>query len=102
MLPRFKAEQMMPAIALIVSVIASVVIGGAGSLAFPLPALIWCAVRYTPQVTCLFTFVTGAVEIVLVGIGDRYLGWFAVLHSGNVLRTSRYCHDGDMPNYGFF
>ncbi len=44
-LPRFKAEQMMPAIALIVSVIASVVIGGAGSLAFPLPALIWCAVR---------------------------------------------------------
>ena len=29
-LPRFKAEQMMPAIALIVSVIASVVIGGAG------------------------------------------------------------------------
>lgn len=66
MLPRFKAEQMMPAIALIVSVIASVVIGGAGSLAFPLPALIWCAVRYTPQVTCLLTFVTGAVEIVLV------------------------------------
>ncbi|EOQ7885715.1 diguanylate cyclase [Escherichia coli] len=55
-LPRFKAEQMMPAIALIVSVIASVVIGGAGSLAFPLPALIWCAVRYTPQVTCLLTF----------------------------------------------
>lgn len=65
-LPRFKAEQMMPAIAFIVSVIASVVIGGAGSLAFPLPALIWCAVRYTPQVTCLLTFVTGAVEIVLV------------------------------------
>ncbi|HCI7631396.1 GGDEF domain-containing protein [Escherichia coli] len=65
-LPRFKAEQMMPAIALIVSVIASVVIGGAGSLAFPLPALIWCAVRYTPQVTCLLTFVTGAVEVVLV------------------------------------
>ena len=91
-LPRFKAEQMMPAIALIVSVIASVVIGGAGSLAFPLPALIWCAVRYTPQVTCLLTFVTGAVEIVLVAnsvidisVGSPFsipemfsarLGWF--------------------------
>lgn len=102
-LPRFKAEQMMPAIALIVSVIASVVIGGAGSLAFPLPALIWCAVRYTPQVTCLLTFVTGAVEIVLVAnsVIDISVG-FAVLHSANVLRTSRYCHDGDMPNYGFF
>lgn len=63
---RFKPEQIMPVIALIVSVLASVIIGGAGSLAFPLPALIWCAVRYTPQVTCLLTFITGAVEIVLV------------------------------------
>ncbi|POT57403.1 diguanylate cyclase [Citrobacter amalonaticus] len=61
-----KPEQLMPVVALIVSVLASVVIGGAGSLAFPLPALIWCAVRYTPQVTCLLTFLTGAVEIVLV------------------------------------
>ncbi|EFF0783961.1 diguanylate cyclase [Escherichia albertii] len=65
-MPRFKAERLMPAMALIVSVSASVVIGGAGSLAFPLLALIWCAVRYTPQVTCLLTFITGAVEIVLV------------------------------------
>lgn len=63
---RFKPEQIMPIVALIVSVMASVIIGGAGSLAFPLPALIWCAVRYTPQVTCLLTFITGAVEIVLV------------------------------------
>lgn len=72
---------MMPAIALIVSVIASVVIGGAGSLAFPLPALIWCAVRYTPQVTCLLTFVTGAVEIVLVAnsVIDISVGsWFSI------------------------
>lgn len=63
---RFKPEQLMPVAALIISVLASVIIGGAGSLAFPLPALIWCAVRYTPQVTCLLTFITGAVEIVLV------------------------------------
>ena len=63
---RFRPEQLMPVAALIISVLASVIIGGAGSLAFPLPALIWCAVRYTPQVTCLLTFITGAVEIVLV------------------------------------
>lgn len=63
---RFKPEQLMPMVALIISVMASVIIGGAGSLAFPLPALIWCAVRYTPQVTCLLTFITGAIEIVLV------------------------------------
>ncbi len=84
-LPRFKAEQMMPAIALIVSVIASVVIGGRES-GVPAASLIWCAVRYTPQVTCLLTFVTGAVEIVLVAnsVIDISVSC-AVLHSGNVL-----------------
>lgn len=63
---RFRPERLLPVLALIVSVVASVVIGGAGSLAFPLPALIWCAVRYSLPATCLLTFVTGAVEIVLV------------------------------------
>ena len=63
---RLRLEQLLPVIALIVSVVASVVIGGAGSLSFPLPALIWCAVRYPLPVTCLLTFVTGAIEIILV------------------------------------
>ncbi len=59
-------EKCLPVLALIVSVVASVVIGGAGSLAFPLPALIWCAVRYSLPATCLLTFLTGAVEVILV------------------------------------
>lgn len=63
---RFRLEQILPVIALTISVAASVVIGGAGSLAFPLPALIWCAVRYPLPVTCLLTFITGATEIILV------------------------------------
>ena len=63
---RLRVEHLMPVLALMVSVTASVVIGGAGALAFPLPALIWCAVRYSLPATCLLTFVTGAVEITLV------------------------------------
>ena len=63
---KLRLEQLLPVIALIVSVMASVVIGGAGSLAFPLPALIWCAVRYSLPATCLLTFLTGGLEIVLV------------------------------------
>ncbi|AEN64890.1 diguanylate cyclase [Enterobacter soli] len=59
-------EKCLPVLALIISVVASVVIGGAGSLAFPLPALIWCAVRYSLPATCLLTFLTGAVEVILV------------------------------------
>lgn len=61
-----RPDDLMPVAALAVSVLASVVIGGAGSLAFPLPALIWCAVRYSLPATCLLTFITGGVEIVLV------------------------------------
>ncbi|WP_368543238.1 GGDEF domain-containing protein [Enterobacter soli] len=65
-LPKPHLEKWLPVLALIVSVVASVVIGGAGSLAFPLPALIWCAVRYSLPATCLLTFMTGAVEVILV------------------------------------
>ncbi|KGA99995.1 diguanylate cyclase domain protein [Enterobacteriaceae bacterium ATCC 29904] len=61
-----RLQNLMPVAALIVSVFASVMIGGAGSLAFPLPALIWCAVRYSVPATCLLTFVTGATEITLI------------------------------------
>jgi diguanylate cyclase (GGDEF) domain len=63
---RVRPEQLLPVLALAVSVAASVVIGGAGALAFPLPALIWCAVRYSLPTTCLLTFATGAIEVVLV------------------------------------
>ncbi len=63
---RVNLEKLLPIVALVVSVVASVVIGGAGSLAFPLPALIWCAVRYSLPATCLLTFITGAIEIILV------------------------------------
>ena len=65
-LPVISLRQVMPLVALIASMIASVAIGGAGSLAFPLPALIWCAIRYSLPATCLLTFVTGATEVILV------------------------------------
>ena len=46
--------------------VAGVAVGGAGSITFPLPALIWCAVRYPLPLTCLLTFLTGIGEILLV------------------------------------
>ena len=65
-LPAFQLSKIYPLVAVIVSIIASVVIGGAGSLAFPLPALIWCAIRYPLPITALMTFLTGGTEIILV------------------------------------
>lgn len=60
-------EMLWPFMAVVASVGASVLIGGAGSLAFPLAALIWCAIRYSLPVTCLVMLITGVAEIVLVG-----------------------------------
>lgn len=62
----FHIHHLLPLTALTVSIGASVLIGGAGSLAFPLPALIWCAVRYSFLTTAFLTLVAGASEIVLV------------------------------------
>lgn len=59
-------KQLLPALTLVLSVVAAIAVGGAGSLAFPLPALIWCAIRYPLPVTCVLTLITGASEIILV------------------------------------
>lgn len=53
-------------LALVLSIALGVAVGGAGSITFPLPALIWCAVRYPLPLTCLLTFLTGIGEILLV------------------------------------
>lgn len=62
-----RPDMLLPFLAVVASVTASVLIGGAGSLAFPLAALIWCAIRYSLPVTCLIMLITGVTEIVLVG-----------------------------------
>jgi len=68
-IPGLKGKHLLPVLALLASVMVSVSIGGAGSLAFPLPALIWCAVQYPLPVTCLVTLLTGGVEIILMANG---------------------------------
>lgn len=62
----FNVKHLLPLVTLAFCIAASVVIGGAGSLAFPLPALIWCAVRYSLLTTAVLTLVTGTAEIILV------------------------------------
>jgi uncharacterized membrane protein YoaK (UPF0700 family) len=39
----FRFRQLLPALALVLSIALGVAVGGAGSITFPLPALIWCA-----------------------------------------------------------
>ncbi|KOC87350.1 GGDEF domain-containing protein [Winslowiella iniecta] len=65
-LSSYRLKKLLPAVAVMVSIIAAALIDGAGSLTFPLPALIWCAIVYPITVTSLITLITGVTEIVLV------------------------------------
>lgn len=84
-LPAFKARpvsvdslvQAAPIIALIISALASVAVGGPGAIAFPIPALLWCALTYDLFTTVLLTmaysvwkmaaFSTGVIDLSMGG-----------------------------------
>lgn len=57
---------LLPLLALIVTATAGIWVGGGGSLLFPLPALLWCAISYPLFITCCLTLITGISEIILV------------------------------------
>jgi len=56
----------LPLIALVVTTVVGIWVGGGGSLLFPLPALLWCAISYPVFITCCLMLITGISEILLV------------------------------------
>lgn len=58
--PESGLAALMPVGALLASVLISLLVGGPGSLAFPVPALLWCAVSYGLFLTSLLTLAFGA------------------------------------------
>ena len=80
-------RRLLPVLTLIGSVLAAIAVGGAGSLAFPLPALIWCAISYPMPVICLLTFITGASEIILVANGIINLAVDGPLQNAQIFST---------------
>ncbi|CAI0691970.1 Probable diguanylate cyclase YdaM [Serratia entomophila] len=60
---RWRLSAGAPLLALVVSLVFSVYIGGPGAIAFPIPALLWCAVRYQLFTVTLLTLLTGMTEI---------------------------------------
>lgn len=63
---RRRWQKCAPALALLLSVCAAALIGGGGSLSFPVPALIWCAISFPLWLTSGLTLLTGITEIILV------------------------------------
>ncbi|OON40607.1 GGDEF domain-containing protein [Izhakiella australiensis] len=70
----------LPLLALLFSTLMGIWVGGGGSLLFPLPALLWSAIRYPMFLSSLLTLLTGMTEIILVannvlniqGVGDVF------------------------------
>ena len=60
---RWRLKGCLPLLALLLSLAFSVYIGGPGAIAFPIPALLWCAVRYPLFPVTLLTLLTGMTEI---------------------------------------
>lgn len=60
---RWRLKGCLPLLALLLSLAFSVYIGGPGAIAFPIPALLWCAVRYQLFPVTLLTLLTGMTEI---------------------------------------
>ncbi|MFC0141014.1 diguanylate cyclase [Erwinia mallotivora] len=66
LLSELKASPLLPVVMLTLSTVTGIHIGGGGSLMFPLPALMWCAISYPIFLTCLLTMLTGITEIAMV------------------------------------
>lgn len=63
-----------PILALIVSCAASWWIGGPGVFAFPVPALLWCALVYCVPITAIITFLFSAWTLVAIAKGIVFVG----------------------------
>ena len=63
-----------PVLALIASCAASLWIGGPGAMAFPVPALLWCALVLSVSGTALITFLVSSWTLIGISTGAISLG----------------------------
>lgn len=68
-LPHPTFHDQTPIIVLILSVVTGLFFGGMGGLAFPVPALLWCAISYRVFLTALLTFVFCIWVIIATTLG---------------------------------
>ncbi|KKB86308.1 hypothetical protein VW29_03275 [Devosia limi DSM 17137] len=84
---RADLEHAAPALALLLSCMASGLIGGPGALAYPVPALLWCALTYGRFTTAAATAAVSAFLLVLVtGAVGPQVEAFAAINSTSSTR----------------
>ncbi|MDG1582394.1 sensor domain-containing diguanylate cyclase [Pseudomonas sp. GOM6] len=68
--PRQRLLHALPAVSLVIFGVLCLMVGGPGALAFPVPALLWCALSYSVFTTALLTFAfTSTLLVVLAVVG---------------------------------
>jgi len=64
-----RRQDALPAIAVIVSCLLASIGSGPGAIAFPVPALLWCALTYSVFGTAALTALYGCWALIAVGVG---------------------------------
>jgi diguanylate cyclase (GGDEF)-like protein len=66
---RIGPPQIIPALALVASCIGGLLVGGPGAVAFPVPALLWCALTYSLFSTAVLTLLFAAWTLTAISLG---------------------------------
>jgi diguanylate cyclase (GGDEF)-like protein len=64
-----QSEQIAPIAALALACLASAIVGGPGAVAFPVPALLWCAVTYSQFSTAVLTLIFSCWTMSAIALG---------------------------------
>jgi diguanylate cyclase (GGDEF)-like protein len=67
---RIEPPEIIPALALIASCIGGLLVGGPGAVAFPVPALLWCAVTYSLFSTAVLTLLFAGWTLTAISLGQ--------------------------------
>ncbi|MBK3746113.1 hypothetical protein G3A39_44040 [Paraburkholderia aspalathi] len=59
----------LPIMALVISCLAAMVIGGPGAVAFPVPALLWCGLSYPVFPTSVLALLFGCWSLIVISAG---------------------------------
>lgn len=66
---RLEIRSFLPAIALLIMIAASMIVGRPGSFAYPIPALLWCAMSYSLFTTTILTLCFSVWALIAIPLG---------------------------------
>lgn len=70
---QFDPSAMIPALVLVASCVGGLLVGGPGAVAFPVPALLWCAVTYSQFSTAVLTLLFCAWTLAAISLSHFLL-----------------------------